>query len=289
MLVLFINRYYTVITTIVKEVIMAGLKKLMFWATVAGAAAAGVSYILKYKEYQRELEGEFKDFEDELSDYKTEDATANRKYTALKSTTDEFVTAAKDTANSAKGMASAAKEMLKDVANIITDNVSAAGDVAKDNAKPLFEKAKSSVEPVVDKAKKQLDKFGKDAKKSEVVENDLDSDVEVEFYEMDSDEDKKDLAKKIESGEHIIIPSQDEVKDLNRIQVEDALNSSSLVNINKASKEELMSLPGIGERKAEAIIKYRNSKSFSNIEDIMNISGIKEAAFNKIKDKICIN
>ena len=138
MLVLFINRYYTVITTIVKEVIMAGLKKLMFWATVAGAAAAGVSYILKYKEYQRELEGELKDFEDELSDYKTEDATANRKYTALKSTTDEFVTAAKDTANSAKGMANAATEMLKDVANIITDNVSAAGDVAKDNAMPLF-------------------------------------------------------------------------------------------------------------------------------------------------------
>ena len=89
------------------------------------------------------------------------------------------------------------------------------------------------------------------------------------------------LAKKIESGEHIIIPSRDEVKD--------TLNSSSLVNINKASKEELMSLPGIGERKAEAIIKYRNSKSFSNIEDIMNISGIKESAFNKIKDKICIN
>jgi len=97
------------------------------------------------------------------------------------------------------------------------------------------------------------------------------------------------LAKKIESGEHIIIPSLDEVKDLKPVQGEDAPNSSSLVNINKASKEELMSLPGIGERKAEAIIKYRNSKSFSNIEDIMNISGIKESAFNKIKDKICIN
>lgn len=97
------------------------------------------------------------------------------------------------------------------------------------------------------------------------------------------------LAKKLEPGEHIIIPSRDEVKDLNPVQVEDAPNSSSLVNINKASKEELMRLPGIGERKAEAIIKYRNSKSFSNIEDIMNISGIKEAAFNKIKDKICIN
>lgn len=97
------------------------------------------------------------------------------------------------------------------------------------------------------------------------------------------------LAKKLESGEHIIIPSQDEAESLNPVLVEDAPSSSSLVNINKASKEELMSLPGIGERKAEAIIKYRNSKSFSNIEDIMNISGIKEAAFNKIKDKICIN
>ena len=97
------------------------------------------------------------------------------------------------------------------------------------------------------------------------------------------------LAKRLESGEHIIIPSQDEAGSLKPIQVEDAPSGSSLVNINKASKEELMSLPGIGERKAEAIIKYRNSKSFSNIEDIMNISGIKEAAFSKIKDKICIN
>ena len=108
-------------------------------------------------------------------------------------------------------------------------------------------------------------------------------------FSEDACRDYVNLAKKIESGEHIIIPSLDEVKDLKPVQGEDALNSSSLVNINKASKAELMSLPGIGERKAEAIIKYRNSKSFSNIEDIMNISGIKEAAFNKIKDKICIN
>ena len=99
-------------------------------------------------------------------------------------------------------MASAAKEMIKDVASIITDNVSAAGDVAKDNAKPLFDKAKSSVDPVVDKAKKAAgpiiekakEKFDKKSKK----EADENSDIEVEFYEMDSDEDKKDLAQKIE-------------------------------------------------------------------------------------------
>ena len=50
-----------------------------------------------------------------------------------------------------------------------------------------------------------------------------------------------------------------------------------------------MCLPGIGERKADSIIEYRKSKAFASPEDIMNISGIKEAAFNKIKDKICIN
>lgn len=206
MLVLFINRYYTVITNIVKEDIMAGLKKLMFLATVAGAAAAGVSYMLKYKEYQKELEGEFKEFESEIPESKRNDAPINRKYTALKSTTDEFVTAAKDTANSAKGMASAAKEMLKDVASIISDNVSAAGDVAKDSAKPIFKKAKSSVEPVVDKAKaaatpiieKAKEKIEKSDKRPDEKESDIDSDIEVEFYEMDPDEDKKDLAQKID-------------------------------------------------------------------------------------------
>ena len=45
---------------------MASFKKLLFLASLAGAAVAGVSYILKYKGYQRELEGEFKEFDDEL-------------------------------------------------------------------------------------------------------------------------------------------------------------------------------------------------------------------------------
>jgi hypothetical protein len=178
-LVLFTNRYYTVITTIVKEVIMASFKKLLFLASLAGAAAAGVSYVLKYKGYQKELEGEFKDFDDEL-DENTDNNPSDRKYTELKSSTDEFVTAAKDTANSAKGMASAAKEVLKGVANIVSDNVAAATDVAKDSAKPIFDKAK--------------DKFDKATKKSE----DDDSEVEVDFYEMNPDEDKKDLAQKID-------------------------------------------------------------------------------------------
>ena len=100
------------------------------------------------------------------------------------------------------------------------------------------------------------------------------------------------LAKKLEGGEHIVIPSVDEVESASfQKPLDEAKDSQgvALVNINTASKEELMGLPGIGERKADSIIEYRKSKSFSSTEDIMNISGIKEAAFNKIKDKICIN
>ena len=61
------------------------------------------------------------------------------------------------------------------------------------------------------------------------------------------------------------------------------------ININKASKEELMSLPGVGESRAEDIIRYREEQgSFQNIEDIMRVSGIKEGLFEKIKDLITV-
>ena len=65
--------------------------------------------------------------------------------------------------------------------------------------------------------------------------------------------------------------------------------SSELININKASKEELMTLPGIGESKAEKIISYREQNGgFNSTEDIMQISGIKDGMYNKIKDRICV-
>lgn len=61
------------------------------------------------------------------------------------------------------------------------------------------------------------------------------------------------------------------------------------VNLNTASREELMSLPGVGESKADSILKYREENGgFQTIEDIMQISGIKEGLFNKIKDYVTV-
>lgn len=65
--------------------------------------------------------------------------------------------------------------------------------------------------------------------------------------------------------------------------------SREKVNLNTAAKEELMTLRGIGEARAADIIHYREEKGpFQAIEEIMNVSGIKEAAFQKIKDDITV-
>lgn len=65
-------------------------------------------------------------------------------------------------------------------------------------------------------------------------------------------------------------------------------NINKLININTASLEELMTLNGVGEAKAKAIIEYRTKSKFQNIEDIKNISGIGDKAFEKIKDYITV-
>ncbi len=100
------------------------------------------------------------------------------------------------------------------------------------------------------------------------------------------------LADRIWDGQKLYVPSKDEYNQTmtdgywQNIQ---ETAGSGLVNINTADRDELMTLPGIGSTRAEAIIEYRNIHgAFGSIEDIMNVSGIKEGAYNKIKDLICV-
>ena len=67
------------------------------------------------------------------------------------------------------------------------------------------------------------------------------------------------------------------------------IDDDSKVSINSATKEELMKLEGIGEVKAEAIIKYRQENgSFKSVEELKNVSGIGDAVYDKIKDNIIV-
>ena len=66
-------------------------------------------------------------------------------------------------------------------------------------------------------------------------------------------------------------------------------NDDNLININTAGIEELTTLPGIGDVKAEAIIKYRSEVGkFKTKEELLNVEGIGEALFEKIKDNITV-
>lgn len=103
------------------------------------------------------------------------------------------------------------------------------------------------------------------------------------------------LAELVTDGMKLVVPDQNQLAlaaDLyGTMGQQDSLNpaKASKVNLNKATKEQLMTLPGIGLAKAEDIIRYRETHGgFSRIEDIMKVSGIKDAAFQKIKDSITI-
>ena len=114
------------------------------------------------------------------------------------------------------------------------------------------------------------------------------------------------LSLKVKDEMVIIIYSNEEVSNFSKVkekesQVSKTCNSSdikndtcisndslsSLVNINTASKEELMTLTGIGEAKALDIISYRdNNGLFNDISDITKVSGIGDSLYAKIKDFI---
>lgn len=78
-----------------------------------------------------------------------------------------------------------------------------------------------------------------------------------------------------------------EIKEETKININKMTNEETKININKATKEELMTLSGFGETKALNVLKYRSENgNFKKIEDIMNVSGIGENVFNKIKEYI---
>jgi competence protein ComEA len=67
-----------------------------------------------------------------------------------------------------------------------------------------------------------------------------------------------------------------------------AASEDGKININTAGKEELTKLDNIGPSKAENIIKFREGTPFKSIEDIIQVKGIGQKTFEKIKDRITV-
>lgn len=111
-----------------------------------------------------------------------------------------------------------------------------------------------------------------------------------------ANQEKVNLAKKLKDGSQVNVPalkgSKKAITGTNASAGTASIGSqqkqSGLVNINTASITELDSLPGVGEVTAQKIIEYRQQHYFMRIEDIMQVKGIGEAKFNKMKDRLTV-
>ncbi len=97
-----------------------------------------------------------------------------------------------------------------------------------------------------------------------------------------ADLDQINLSIILQDEDKIYIPKKGEVSEFL------ITNKETLININTCSKDELMTLTGIGDKTAESIIEYRNKNKFEKIEDLMKINGIGSQKFENIKEKITI-
>jgi competence protein ComEA len=98
------------------------------------------------------------------------------------------------------------------------------------------------------------------------------------------------LAKKLSDGEEVIVPAKGSNSNVSTSNSNGTTTPNiGKININTATKEQLMTLPGIGEVKAQAIIDYRTKNGpFKSIHDIVNVSGIGEKTFEKIENLITV-
>ncbi|MBO4668609.1 MAG: helix-hairpin-helix domain-containing protein [Lachnospiraceae bacterium] len=96
------------------------------------------------------------------------------------------------------------------------------------------------------------------------------------------------LAEKVYDGQRIYVPKVgEEIPE--HLASDNMYDASGRLDLNAATAEALVKLPGIGQKKAEDIISYRKTVGrFQTTEELMNISGIKESLYQSIRDKICV-
>lgn len=121
-------------------------------------------------------------------------------------------------------------------------------------------------------------------------------------FSPDAAKDYLNLARLILDGEKIYVPNKEEAEQILEGKSPIGMGESgenlsgeklgsgeiSPVNLNTAGVDELMTLPGIGRAKADAILSYRNEHPFSSCEELMQVPGIKQSVYEKIRDNITV-
>lgn len=104
----------------------------------------------------------------------------------------------------------------------------------------------------------------------------------------ESDSQKVNLAKRLEDQMVIVVPKVgEEAEEIPAGETRNEATKEGKVNINTATVEELKTLKGVGEKKAEAIIEYRKKNgSFQTKEDLMKVRGIGKKLFESFEERI---
>lgn len=104
----------------------------------------------------------------------------------------------------------------------------------------------------------------------------------------ESDSQKVNLAKRLEDQMVIVVPKVgEEAEEIPAGETRNEATKEGKVNINTATVEELKTLKGVGEKKAEAIIEYRKKNgSFQTKEDLMKVRGIGKKLFESFQERI---
>ena len=99
----------------------------------------------------------------------------------------------------------------------------------------------------------------------------------------EADSDALNLAEKIKDGMKIYVPKKGE-----KPMTSTNLKSQSYIDLNLAEKEELMTLPGVGEKTADKIIAYREAQPFEKVEDLLKVSGFGKKKMEALKGLIAV-
>lgn len=113
-------------------------------------------------------------------------------------------------------------------------------------------------------------------------------------FKKGADKEYLNLAENVTDGQKIVVYTKkqtrlSEGKSPDLTEADKGSTGGGKININTASKDELMTLTGVGESKANDIIAYREQNGgFKSIEELMNIPGIKEGVYSRLSDSITV-